>query len=342
MKKEGLDLYLVTDVKNIYYLTNWLETPSASLSLTIPLKDEPTLLATPLSFQAAKSQTQYVSVECLPLGENFHNRLVTQLINRHPKRLGYDSLPLKTYLQLTRSIPAMETVAAELIVKQRRTKDKEEIAYIRKACEHADEAMDAALEAIRPGIREYEVAAQAEYTMRMLGSEGPAFETLVASGPRSSYPHGVSTDRKINDGDLVTVDLGSIWKGYCSDITRTIVAGTSSPKDQRLIKIVQSIHDRILEMFQPGFLASKIDAEARRMLSGEYRQYFIHGLGHGVGLEIHEAPSLSQSSVDVLAVGNVVTDEPGIYLADYGGVRIEDTVLITENGSEKLTGHTER
>ena len=336
-EKRQLDVYLVTDVKSIYYLTGFLDITGASLALLIPTQGEPTLSTMPLSFDAASSQAHYCAVKAVPAGESLVVRLLRDLKAQSPRRLGYEGLSLRTFLGLSAELSRTEFVASDLIAKQRVVKDNEEISLIKRACELADIGISVATEAIRSGIREYEVAAQAEYAMRVRGSGGFAFETLVASGPRSSYPHGISTDREIKEGDLVTVDLGSVWGGYCSDITRTVVAGSPSPKDRRLLQLVQKVHDKILEEISPGAEGTRIDASARRMFGERYRSFFVHGLGHGVGLDIHEAPILSQTSKDVLAEGNVVTDEPGIYLKDYGGVRIEDTVLVAADGAEKLT-----
>jgi Xaa-Pro dipeptidase len=328
---------VVSDVKSIYYLTGFLDIAGASLSLVVPVEGEPTLLTMPLSLDHASAKAQNCSVKSVRSGETMAKELLRELAVQQPKRLGHEGLPLKTFLELKDGLPDTEHAALDLVLRQRAAKDSEEVNLIRRACELADIGVAAALEAIRPGAREYEVAAQAEYAMRIRGSQGFAFETLVASGPRTSYPHGVCTDRRIRDGELVTVDLGGVWGGYCSDLTRTVVVGSPSPKDRRLLHLVQTVHDRVLGEMKPGAGGAKLDASARDMFGGEYRDLFIHGLGHGVGLDIHEHPVLSQMSSDVLVEGNVVTDEPGLYLKDYGGVRIEDTVLVTAEGGEKLT-----
>ena len=337
VEKRQFDAYLVTDVKSVYYLTGFLDITGASLSLLVPAQGDLTLLTMPLSFDAATSQARNCSVKAVPSGESMVVGLLRELKAQSPRKLGYEGLSLRTFLGLSAELPRTEFVASDVIANLRAVKDDEEVSLIRRACGLADIGIGAATEAIRSGIREYEVAAQAEYAMRVRGSGGFAFETLVASGPRSSYPHGLSTDREIKEGDLVTVDLGSVWGGYCSDITRTVAVGTASPKDRRLLQLVKKVHDKVLDEIKPGVEGAQIDASSRRMFGESYKSLFVHGLGHGVGLDIHEAPTLSPTSKDVLAAGNVVTDEPGIYLKDYGGVRIEDTVLVTADGMEKLT-----
>ena len=335
---EKLDCYVATGVKNIYYLTGFLDISTATLSLVIPPEGEPTLLVARLSLNAAATQAQNCQVKAMAVGETMANRLLEELKKVSPKRAGYDTFPLQTYLTLSQGLQGTELLGRpEYVTDQRRVKDDDEVALMRRACEMADAGMEAAIEAIRPGAKEYEIAAQAEYAMRLRGSMGAAFETLVASGPRSAFPHGISSDREIMEGELVTVDLGATWKGYCSDITRTVVAGKASRKDLRILRKVKEAHNRVLEEIRPGAEAAKVDGVARTVLGPSLADYFVHGLGHGVGLDIHEAPTLSWTSKDVLEAGNVVTDEPGVYIQGHGGVRTEDTVLVTSDGCVKLT-----
>jgi Xaa-Pro dipeptidase len=187
-------------------------------------------------------------------------------------------------------------------------------------------------------MKEYEVAAEIEYAMRKRGSYGTAFETIVASGPRSAFPHGGCSDREIRAGDLVVVDVGATYKFYRSDMTRTLVAGKPSEKQKKLYEIVKAAQEKAFEIIKPNVKARDVDAATRKIIEDAgYGEYFVHGLGHGVGLEVHEPPTLNPSSKEALVMGNVVTDEPGIYLVGYGGVRIEDTVLVRKNDAEKLT-----
>jgi len=337
LRSKNIDCYLTTDVMNIYYLTGFLDIPSATLNMLIQPEGEALLLVTPLSLEAAISNAKDCVVEGIAVGESMNERIIKEIKNISAKRTGYDSLQLKTYLDLTKSIEAEFLDMGDVISKQRRIKDDEEISLIKRACEIADIGMDAAVEAIRSGVREYEIASQAEYEMRKNGSMGTAFETLVASGPRSAYPHGVSSDRKILDGDIVTVDLGAVWKGYCSDITRTVIAGKPLERDLRTMQKVMKAHDKALEEMRSGVEATFIDSLARKILGARLKPHFVHGLGHGVGLDIHEAPTLSQTTKDILETGNVVTDEPGVYFHGYGGFRIEDTVLVMKECCRKLT-----
>ncbi len=337
LRAEGLDCLLVTDVKNIFYLTGFLDISSATLNMLVQPDKESLLFVTSLSKEAATSQAKDCVVEALEVGESMNERLVKALKDSKIRSLGYDFLNLQTYLALKKDLSAELSDRAEVITRQRRTKDDEEVSLISRACEIADAGMKAAIESIRPGATEYEVAAEAEYAMRKHGSAGTAFETLVASGPRSAFPHGVSGERAVRDGELVTVDLGATWRGYCSDITRTVIVGKPSAKDTRMMRKVKEAHDIVLKELHAGVEGAKMDTLARTALGPSLKPYFVHGLGHGVGLNIHEAPTLSQSSKDVLEAGNVVTDEPGVYIHGHGGVRTEDTVLVLKDGCRKLT-----
>jgi Xaa-Pro aminopeptidase len=333
----GLNCYLTSDVKNVYYLTGFMDVSTASLFLLVPPQGEATLIVSPLSLDAAKAQAENCFVVGPVPGQSIIDRLISDLKSLVPRRVGYDNISLNTYLKLSAALPKVEWIYVDTVLAQRRAKDEKEITYIREACRLADIGMEAAIKAIKPGVKEYEVAAQAEYAMRVSGSEGVAFETIVASGPRSSFPHAKCGDRVIRQGDLVVIDLGAIWRGYCSDLTRTIVVGSPSPKDERLLKAVQEAHDMALREIRDGVKAASVDLTARRTLGEEYSKYFIHGLGHGVGLDIHEAPTLSQTSKDILCAHDVITDEPGVYITNQFGARIEDTVLVTTEIAERLT-----
>ena len=193
---------------------------------------------------------------------------------------------------------------------------------MRKAAEITNMGMKKALEIVEEGATQREIAAEIDYEMRRLGSEGTAFETIVASGPHSAYPHGGYVDRKLKRGDLIVLDIGARYGGYCSDMTRTITLGEASPKKIEIYETVKKAQKDALKVMRGGM---------------EARERFVHGLGHGVGLEVHEPPALNPKSRETLEPGNVVTVEPGIYITGFGGVRIEDTVLVLREGVEVLT-----
>ena len=221
----------------------------------------------------------------------------------------------------------------------RQVKDKEEISLIRKACEIADQAFDDVLTFLRPGISELEVAARLENCMRQLGSEKPAFDTIVASGTRGSLPHGIATEKLIVAGEFVTMDYGAVYGGYHSDITRTVCVGTATGRQREVYDAVLQAQLLGLSQIRPNASGREVDLAVRRYLKERnLAQYFGHGLGHSLGLEIHEEPRLSfKSKCEALQVNMLVTNEPGVYISGWGGLRIEDTVLVTDKGSEALT-----
>jgi Xaa-Pro aminopeptidase len=333
-----LDAYLITDLKNIYYFTGFLDIAGAALRLLVPRDGSATLFVPPLSYEAARATAGNCLVEAVPKGVKPVTHLCRELTARHLDVVGFDDLPLAQYLQLTAdgtssSIRHWPRLVADL----RRVKDAQEVELMKQAAALTDAGARAGMEWVRAGVREYEVAAEIEYAMRRRGSEGAAFETVVASGPRSAHPHGVASDRVIMRGDAVVLDLGAVYRGYRSDITRTVFVGEPSPQQAAVLQVVMEAHDDAFHAMRGGVEARVVDERARRIFAAKgLDQYFIHGLGHGVGLDIHEAPTLSPDSVDVLAAGNVVTDEPGLYLPGFG-VRIEDTVLIHAESGEKLT-----
>jgi len=220
----------------------------------------------------------------------------------------------------------------------RRVKDAGELEAMRRAGELTSIGMEAGVRAVKPGLREYEVAAQAEYAMRSSGSEGTAFETLLASGRRAALPHGVATGRVIEEGDLVVIDLGAVYEGYRADMTRTVVAGRPTARQSLVYDCVLRAHQAAFQRARAGTLCRAVDAAARRVLrSRRLERFFIHGTGHGVGLDVHEAPALTSESRETLSQGDVVTIEPAVYIQGFGGVRIEDTVHIRRGGAERLT-----
>ena len=226
----------------------------------------------------------------------------------------------------------------------RRVKTPDEVSKMRRAAQLTDAVLAEVLPMLVPGTCEKDVALELEFRMRRAGADGAAFEIIVASGPRSAMPHGTASSRQLEDGDLVTIDLGAKLEGYHSDMTRAYPVGEVSTELKRLYRAVKEAKRQALESARAGVGCKALDAVARDYLTLEgYGQAFAHSLGHGVGLAVHEAPRLSFRSPDdeVLELGNVVTLEPGVYLPGVGGVRLEDMVLILETGCEVLTGSAE-
>ena len=220
----------------------------------------------------------------------------------------------------------------------RASKEEWEIEKIQVAIACAERALLESLPELRPGIVEREFAAELEYRMRKGGAEKPAFDTIVVSGPRSALVHGIAGDRKIQSGDFVTIDYGARVDGYSSDITRTFIMGEPSKKQREIYELVYNAQAAAIEAARPGIPQKELDAVARDMISeAGYGDYFGHGLGHGLGLLVHDTPRVSRKSDQPLPEKAVITIEPGVYLPDFGGVRIEDDILLEEGGCRVLT-----
>jgi Xaa-Pro aminopeptidase len=229
-----------------------------------------------------------------------------------------------------------------LIERFRAVKDAAEISLLREAARRLTPVAATAIDSIGSGIPEKEVAAVIETALRRAGYERPAFDTIVASGPNSALPHYRAGDRALHDGDLVVLDFGGVLDGYCSDLTRTVTVGNPSPEARRLHTAVLEAQAAAIDAVKPGVTTADIDGAARQVLVGYgLGEAFGHGTGHGLGLDVHEEPRVSKPRPDVpperLEPGMVFTIEPGAYVPGFGGVRIEDDVLVTETGCEVLT-----
>lgn len=227
-----------------------------------------------------------------------------------------------------------------IVEELRYTKDEKEVALIKKACEIADKAFAELLKVIKVGMTEAEAALELEYNMRKLGAEGPAFDTILISGAKASMPHGIPSDKKIEQGDFVTVDFGAVYKGYRSDMTRTFIMEEANDEQIKLYNSVLEAQIASVEGIKAGLTGKEAHDLAGKILERDgYYEQSGKSLGHGIGLDVHEKPFMVPVCQDALKEGCVVTCEPGVYISGWGGVRIEDTVVITKDGCEILT-HT--
>lgn len=257
--------------------------------------------------------------------------------------LELDFLTAIEYLEIKNSLSSELVNIGNVIDKLRQVKDETEIAKTKKACDIADQAFSLILKEIKIGMTELEVAARLESHFKELGSTGPSFETIVASGSRSALPHGTASTKKIANGDMVTLDFGCYFEGYTSDITRTIVIGTANTKQNQIYDIVLKANQNAIKILKPGVTGLEIHEAAHENIDeAGYKENFGHGTGHGIGLSIHEGPGAwGKYKNEAIVSGNILTVEPGIYLPDEFGVRIEDDVLITVSGHEILTNAIE-
>jgi Xaa-Pro aminopeptidase len=335
LSKNLLDGYLVSNEINMLYFSGAV----GATALWIPLEGENLLYVYPTNFESVKATVKNCQVECVKRSEDPYRKLTEKIRGRRLKRIGFDTLNVTSYLATKKALKGTRIKPFSKLVQDLRSiKTPAELASIKKAAEITDAGVRAALEMIKPGVREYEVAAEMEYAMRKLGSEGTAFDTIVASGTRSAFPHGGCTARKIQKGEFIVIDVGAKYNNYRADITRTYMVGKPTPKQKKMYEVVKEAQQKAFEKIKASVKNRDVDAAARNVIEkAGFGPYFVHGLGHGVGLEVHEAPTLNAESKERLKAGNVVTDEPGIYIVGYGGVRIEDTVAVHKSQGERLT-----
>ncbi|MBV8160333.1 MAG: aminopeptidase P family protein [Acidimicrobiia bacterium] len=337
----GCGALLVTHLVNVRYLTGF--TGSAALLLVTP--DEMVLTTDGRYRDQAAEQVEAAGadghVEVRPTVAGQYDVLAGAA--RSIPRLGLeaDSVTWAQQRRIASDVFAdAELVATQGVVEElRRVKDAGEIQCMAEAARIADEALAAVRPLLTNGVSEREVALGLDYEMRRLGADGSSFETIVASGPNGAKPHARPTGRRVRPGELVVIDFGAVVEGYCSDMTRTLCVGElRGDVERRMVDVVAASQRAGVEAVGPGVTGRDLDGACRAVIADAgWADAFIHGTGHGVGLEIHEAPRVASTSEDVLAVGHVVTVEPGVYLAGHGGVRIEDTVVVTDDGCRVLT-----
>lgn len=292
----------------------------------------------------SQATAQCVGFDVVAQGDSLLQTLEGLLRQGNVKSLGFEQdfltyADVASYRQLEARIEGFHLMpVGPLLESDRMCKDDLEVRCIERAAKIADAAFDYVLGVLRPGLREVDVALEMETFMRRQGASGAAFETIVASGLRGALPHGVASDKPLEYGDLVTLDFGAVIDGYHSDLTRTVAIGHPTAEQRRIYQIVLDAQLRAIDAVEAGRSGRDLDAVARDFLTAQgLGPAFGHSLGHGIGLEIHEGPKLSKTSSDVLAPGMVVTIEPGVYVTEWGGVRIEDDLLVLERGARLLT-----
>ena len=335
LEEQGLDAVVVTKYVNLHYFSGFR---GDDTTLVIS-KDKAALITDNRYTEQAGQQAPLFEIVEQQEGLLSKTAEVVKSFGCQKVAFEGNALIYDDFQKLTELLTGVEFTTALHLDKLREIKDKEEISYIRRACQIADKAFEEVLTYIKPGVTELAVAARLENAMRENGSEKPSFTTIVASGLRGSLPHGTATDKVIEAGELVTMDFGAMYQGYCSDITRTICVGEASDRQRFIYNKVLEAQKMALGLIKPGASGKAVDLAVREALDkDDLGKYFGHGLGHSLGLEIHESPRLSRKSTcESLQPGMLVTDEPGVYIPGWGGLRIEDTVLVTESGSEALT-----
>ncbi|WP_409972355.1 M24 family metallopeptidase [Bacillus sp. Bva_UNVM-123] len=335
--KHGIDGILITSEFNRRYMTNF--TGSAGVVL---ISEESAQFITDFRYieQATEECKGY---EIVKHSGSIPEKVAEQLKNLGIKKLGFeqDHLTFSSYKAYEKEIDAELVPVSQVIEKLRLIKTDAEIKILKEAAKIADAAFTHIVEFVRPGLTELEVSNELEFFMRKAGAASSSFDIIVASGYRSALPHGRASEKVIEKGDMVTLDYGAYYNGYISDITRTFAVGNPDEKLKEIYEIVLQAQLRGVSGIKQGLSGKEADALTRDYITEKgYGEYYGHSTGHGIGLEVHEGPSLSSKSEIILESGMVVTCEPGIYIPGLGGVRIEDDLIITKDGNELLTHST--
>jgi Xaa-Pro aminopeptidase len=327
---EEADLFMIADPKNVLYLTGF-----EGGRLFITQDDDPLLIVSALSFEEAEDSACGVQIQKVPVSESMKDFSLKVLNSLKPRILLYDDLSASDYFSLG-SLGFKLKDGSDKISHLRRRKDENEVECIVKAAELTGELVEILMEHAKPGIRENDLAKEADVFVRERGLEY-AFPIIVVSGFKSSNPHGKPSLKVISEGEPVTIDLGVKYRGYCVDITRSFVVGQNT-EYEAVLEDVASAQEKALNYIKAGVQCKDVDKVARDFLNSRgYGELFIHSLGHGVGLDIHEPPSLNPFSKDTLMENEVVTIEPGVYIRKKFGCRVEDTVLVLRDGCKILT-----
>lgn len=331
----GIDAFLVTNLPHLRYLSNF----SGSNGLGLVTKSSAVLLTDGRYRTQARGQAKGWKI--IIAEDSLFDELHRTKLLKIGQRVGFDgnALPYSLFLTLKKKFPGVEFASkVGTIEKIAAVKDSSEIWKIRHAVAITDRVFEEILNIIRPGITELDVSAEISYRQRKHGAETDAFDTIVASGTRGALPHGRASSKKIRKGEFVIIDFGCVYEGYYSDLTRTISVGKPTQQWKTIYHVVLDAQHHAIEKAANGISSKDLDAVARSYIKKKgYEKYFNHSLGHGLGMQIHEPPRISWLSSARLQSGNVITIEPGIYIPNEGGVRIEDNVLITNGNCDVLT-----
>lgn len=337
LKKTGAEALLVTSVPNVTYLTGF----TGDSSYLLITQENQILISDGRYVTQIEEECAGLEMNIRRSGVLIHHQVAKVLRASGISRLAIeaDSMTVSTRERIAEKLPKLEIGATSGMVEHlRQVKDKEELALIRQAAWIAEKSFSVIRAGLRLDQTEKQIGDALEHQFRLFGGDGPAFAPIVAVGPRAALPHAKLTDRCIGDGDMVLVDWGAQWQLYKSDLTRVLMTGKISAKLRRVYEVVLSAQAHAIAAIRPGVPTTEIDAAARKVIAeGGFERRFNHGIGHGFGLEIHESPRMTGKNTAVLKAGMVITVEPGVYIPGWGGVRIEDDILVTRDGHEVLT-----
>lgn len=336
MEEKGLDGFFISKIHNVRYMSKYtsddaylLITCSKNYFITDPRYTE----------QAQNECEGFEIVNWRAVGKSFSEAVANLANSLNLKSIAFeaDNLTFSSYKAFSEKAEADLVPLTNVIEKFRAVKTPEEIQNLRVSCQIACRAFERILNDIKPGVTEKEIAAKLSHYMVLEGSDSKPYGDIVISGKRTSLLHGIPSDRKVENKDFVLMDFGCAYKGYLSDMTRTVVVGKASDRQKEVYELEQKMLQDALDVMKAGAKSKDVyEASVKAIKDTEYFQYHYNSIGHGIGMFVHEIPFMGANSQDVLAENNVTTMEPGIYIPDWGGVRIEDQVLITKDGYENL------
>jgi Xaa-Pro aminopeptidase len=331
LNEQDIDAMVVSNIKNVRYISNFTGDEGMAV-----ITDKSAYLIVDGRFtEQAKSQSK---INVVDYGGNFVKTIGEILKNDSSKKCAFEGNTM-TYSEAEHMMNTINFVSwvaqKDVFERVRMIKDIGEIKIIKKSLQIALDTFEYVKPQIVAGVREIDIANEIEYTMKKMGASGPSFDTIVASGKRSALPHGVASNKVIENGDAVVVDMGAVYDGYCSDITRTVFVGGMSKEQERIYDLVAKAQKFAIDAIEEGVSCKEVNEVAvNEFRKNAMDKYFVHSLGHGVGLDVHERPFVAGKSSDVFKPGMVVTVEPGLYLPDKFGVRIEDMIMLSPEGEE--------
>lgn len=338
LQMKSSDAVLITSPENRFYLSGFKGSSGVLL-----ITQEKNYLLTDFRYMD-QAREEAPDFEIINHERNIYPVIMSYVKKHIIQKLGieFGKLAVQDFKEIENLNPSLKLFnCEEAVYKLRMIKDQEEIGYFKKGIALCDQAFDHILSFIRPGMSEKELGLELEFFMRRGGADGIKENHVIASGERSSLPHGQATERIIKKGDFVKMDIGAKINGYYTDFTRTVVIGEPSEKQREIYNIVRQAQEVALEAIGPGKVCSELDHLARSVIAkAGYGENFGHSLGHSIGLAVHESPAMRATDHTILEPGMVITVEPGIYIPGFGGVRIEDFIVITEDGYENLTTAT--
>ena len=338
LEGHGLDAMLLTGEANRFYASGFHSYGTDGVALVTAKKAY--YFTDSRYTEAALRYVQGAEVREIGHGRGYGALLEEAVTEQHIRRMGFEDayMTVQDHERYRKALSCDLVPATDLLWQLRMVKDEEELEAMVAAQRIAERALEDILEEIRPGVTEKEIAARLQYLMLHYGASDMSFDPIVVSGPNGSLPHGVPSEKTIQQGEFVTMDFGCVYHGYCSDMTRTVAVGFATEEMQTVYQTVLSAQEAGIAAARAGLTGREVDGAARAVISAAgYGAYFGHSFGHGVGVEIHEAPNASPMNEKPLPAGAVISAEPGIYLPGRLGVRIEDVILLTETGCRNIT-----